>query len=109
SYPERCFLQVERRTVPGETREEVERQIAEIAPATLTLWRDPFEVNEDAEIVQILKTQLGAPRIYGDTPWMDSALTSAAGIPTVVFGPGGAGAHAVVEYSNLDEVERSAA
>ena len=27
SYPERCFLQVERRTVPGETREEVERQI----------------------------------------------------------------------------------
>jgi acetylornithine deacetylase len=35
---------------------------------------------------------------------MDSALLTAAGIPTVVFGPGGTGAHAVVEYSLIPEV-----
>ncbi|MGH2409031.1 MAG: acetylornithine deacetylase, partial [Chloroflexota bacterium] len=44
------------------------------------------------------------PRIYGDTPWMDAALLQAAGIPTAVFGPGGAGAHAIEEYSCIPEV-----
>ena len=37
---------------------------------------------------------------------MDSALLSAAGIPTVIFGPGGEGAHAVVEWAELDQLER---
>jgi acetylornithine deacetylase len=115
SYPEHCSLSVERRTVPGETQCEAESQIAGILndPALsfrTTMVRDPFEVQVDAPIAQLVRKHTAAargtePRIYGDTPWMDSALTSAAGIPTVIFGPGGAGAHAVVEWSNLDEVE----
>jgi len=48
------------------------------------------------------------PGEIGQTGWMDSALLSAAGIPAVVFGPGGEGAHAVVEWSNLEHVERCA-
>jgi acetylornithine deacetylase/succinyl-diaminopimelate desuccinylase-like protein len=40
--------------------------------------------------------------------WMDSALLAAAGIPTVIFGPGGAGAHAIVEWSDLTQVEQCA-
>jgi len=39
---------------------------------------------------------------------MDSALLSAAGIPTVIFGPGGEGAHAVVEWSDIAQVEQCA-
>jgi len=35
---------------------------------------------------------------------MDAALLQSAGIPTVVFGPGGAGAHAAVEYASIGEV-----
>jgi acetylornithine deacetylase len=120
SYPERCSVSVERRTVPGETVDEAEDQIrtvlrwtAEQNEAKLcfrtTLSRDPFEVRQNEPIVSLLRSRAASyrgaePRTYGDTPWMDSALTSAAGIPTVVFGPGGAGAHAVVEWSNLDEV-----
>jgi acetylornithine deacetylase len=38
--------------------------------------------------------------------WADSALLAAAGVPTVVFGPGGEGAHAVVEWVELADVER---
>lgn len=49
-----------------------------------------------------------APEVYGDTPWMDAALLMAAGIPTVVFGPGGTGAHAAVEYVSVSEVVRCA-
>ena len=40
----------------------------------------------------------------GDTPWMDSALTSEAGIETMVFGPAGTGAHADEEYVEVDSV-----
>lgn len=47
-------------------------------------------------------------RVYGDTPWMDAAFIQAAGIPTVVFGPGGGGAHATEEWADLDSVRRCA-
>lgn len=123
SYPERCVLQVERRTVPGETPEQVEAEFRMlldeihaldatfVASMRTTLVRGPFEVAEDAAIVQAVHRQatelLGyAPEIVGDTPWMDAALLAAAGIPTVVFGPGGAGAHAVVEWADLAQVKR---
>jgi acetylornithine deacetylase len=35
---------------------------------------------------------------------MDSALTSEAGIETMVFGPGGTGAHADEEYVEVDSM-----
>lgn len=125
SYPQTCSLSVERRTVPGESSAEAEQQIRRVLDAACTgdpaasirsqtsLVRDPFEVSCDDLIVQTLVRHVTKaigrePRIFGDTPWMDAALTSAAGIPTVVFGPGGGGAHAVVEWSNLDEVRQAA-
>lgn len=75
--------------------------------------RDPFEVPEDASIVQTLdraaaKVLGGAPEHIGDTPWMDAALLQAAGVETVVFGPTGAGAHADVEWVDLESVEQLA-
>jgi len=126
SYPERCVLGLERRTLPGERRADVERELAFLlARATeadprigtalrIGLWRDPFEVSPDAEIVRLLRAAgeavLGAaPPVVGDHPWMDAAFTAAAGIPTVVFGPGGAGAHAVEEYGDVRSVESCAA
>jgi acetylornithine deacetylase len=39
---------------------------------------------------------------------MDAALLSAAGIPTVVMGPLGAGAHAKEEWVDLSSVEQMA-
>ena len=46
--------------------------------------------------------------LYGETYWMDAALIQAAGIPTVVFGPGGEGAHSVDEWVDLASVEACA-
>ncbi len=123
SYPERCVLSVERRTIPGETPTSVESQIRTIfdqvaasdpafkASLRTTLVRDAFEVSENEPIVQVVRRQAASPlgreaAIVGATPWMDSAILSAAGIPTVVFGPGGEGAHAVVEWVDLDQVGR---
>jgi acetylornithine deacetylase len=38
---------------------------------------------------------------------MDSAFLAAAGIPTVIFGPDGAGAHADVEWVDLKSASRT--
>ena len=56
--------------------------------------REPFEVAADAPIVAAARRALGqeAP-VTGGIGWADSAIFSAAGIPTVIFGPGGEGAH----------------
>jgi acetylornithine deacetylase/succinyl-diaminopimelate desuccinylase family protein len=124
SYPAHCLLSIERRTVPGETQEiaesQVQRVLDEIATADSTfkaslktgMIRDPFEVAEDAPIVKTVHyqaaMQLGRqPKFVGGLGWMDSALLSATGIPTVIFGPGGEGAHAVVEWADLDQLEQS--
>jgi acetylornithine deacetylase len=123
TYPDRCLLRVERRTIPGETADLVEGQLrgivaglAESDPdfeATVTrgLVREPFEVDINEPIVQVVTRHAAAitgrgPAIVGETGWMDSALLAAAGIPTVVFGPDGEGAHAAVEWVNLDHVEQ---
>jgi acetylornithine deacetylase len=116
TYPERCVVKVERRTLPGETVAAVERQLRRIAPdATVkTLFaREPLETPHNAPILEVLTAEaervLGtAPQIVGVPFWTDAALFEAAGIPTVVFGPGGEGAHAEVEWVDLDDVERIA-
>jgi acetylornithine deacetylase len=76
--------------------------------------RDPFEVPREAGIVKALDRAsnrvLGrTPNYMGDTPWMDAALLQAAGIETVVMGPGGGGAHAAVEWVELETVAQMAA
>ncbi len=123
TYPDRCLLQIERRTIPGETAAKVEGELQSIiaragendpafrAEVRIGIVRDPFEISVDSPIVKTLRgamnTTIGHDRIFKQTTgWMDSALLSAAGIPTVVFGPGGDGAHAASEWIDLDQLEQ---
>lgn len=123
SYPARCVLQAERRTIPGETVELAEQEFREIitragegdpdfsAELRIPFSREPFEVAEDAEIVQAVRRHATAalraePEIVGVSFWADSALLAAAGTPTVLFGPIGEGAHAEVEWVDVESLER---
>ena len=123
SYPERCLLRAERRTIPGETPELVVAEVEAVldglagadpdfhASVRATFDRPPFEVAETEPIVEVVRAAVCAaqgrdPALVGHFAWMDSAVLAAAGIPTVVFGPGGGGAHAVVEWVELRGVER---
>jgi len=38
------------------------------------------------------------------TFWTDAAILGSAGIPSVLFGPGGAGLHSIEEYVRVDDV-----
>ena len=125
TYAASCKLQIERRSVPGETEARAVGEIQEIADrltaadpafhATVKPFfvREPFEVSPGARIVGMVEraTQqvLGRKvRQFGDTPWMDSALLSAAGVETVVIGPRGAGAHAAEEWVDVETVAQLA-
>ena len=118
SYPNRCVLKIERRTVPGESQHMVEAEIASIleisgrqrpsfqATQRTLLVREPFSVGLDEPIVQLARHELqrartDEPAVSGAFGWMDSSLLSAAGIPTVIVGPDGAGAHADEEWVDL--------
>lgn len=121
-YSERCTLTVERRTVPGETQQQVVREVQAIideqsaadptfsAELRVSLVREPFEVSIESPVVKHLeravKRVTGEEPIHGgQTPWMDAALFAAGGIDTVVIGPAGAGAHAAEEWVDLASVE----
>jgi acetylornithine deacetylase len=111
SYPDRCLLKGERRTVPGETTEEVEGELRDLlgdvdGEVRVIIARQPFETSEDEAIVELVRRHADGVEIVGVPFWADSALFSAAGIPTVVFGPSGEGAHAADEWVELASVER---
>jgi len=125
TYAAGCRLQIERRTIPGESREmvtdevrrllrrQVERDPSFQADLEVLLVREPFEVPEDAAIVRALTeastTVLGRrPAYVGQTPWMDAALLAAAGAETVVMGATGEGAHAKEEWVDLASVHQLA-
>ena len=115
TIPERCLLTVERRTLPGESITDVETDIARllaqcraadadlVVAARTTLARDSFETSPDEPIVRALQRALGRPSLPlgGVSYWADSAFIAAAGIPTVLYGPPGDGAHANTEWVSI--------
>jgi acetylornithine deacetylase len=42
--------------------------------------------------------------VSGATFWTDAAILGGAGIPSVLYGPGGAGLHSIEEFVILDDV-----
>jgi len=119
SYPDRCQLDLERRTLPGETRHGILREIEPIVEALsrdpqfkaeldLSLFRPAFEISERETLPQSLKAAVerthGPCSLVGMTGWTDSALLAEAGIPAVVFGPGGAGLHGLEEWGDIEQI-----
>jgi acetylornithine deacetylase len=118
TYAERCVLSLERRTLPGEDAaavvEELRALLAELEVAAdlrVLLSRPPLECPADSQVARAVREAAVAvagrpPEEAGVAYWMDAALFAAAGIPTVDFGPSGAGAHEAVEWVDLASVAR---
>lgn len=119
-YPEQCVLQMERRTISGEdgatALSEAENVLNALreedgefeGSARLMFERPPYELPAQHELPQLLENglrKLGRKAVRrGLTFWTDAAILGEAGIPTVIFGPGGAGLHSIEEYVHVDEV-----
>jgi acetylornithine deacetylase len=120
SYPDLCRLQLERRTVPGETIDTFAREMGDLlgdlcaedreleASVELMFSRPPYELPSLHDLAPALQSAAaaagGAPATVGLSFWTDAAILGEAGIPSVLFGPGGAGLHSLEEYVLLNEV-----
>ena len=124
TYPDRCSVQIERRTIPGETAADFVREVedacarvrasgtpleAEIIPGFSQLPNDTPATHAVVRTLAKSLDRMGerAP-VEGLPCWTDAALLSAAGIPAICFGPGDIGlAHAAEEYVDIGEIERA--
>jgi acetylornithine deacetylase len=130
SYPDSCTLKLERRTVTGETDAQVLAEIEAIlarlrkddsefeASVTPLFARPAYEVPTTHALPQALRHAVGTlPGKHQSLPdkdqdfvgmsfWTDAAVLGAAGVSSVLFGPGGAGLHSLEEYVNVDDVLR---
>jgi acetylornithine deacetylase len=126
SYPDRCTLKLERRTIPGEddrtVTAEMDALFARLRAAdaefestyALMFSRPPYAVPADHPLPRALHQARGArpdsgrseSAFVGMSFWTDAAVLGSAGIPSVLFGPGGAGLHSVEEYVEIQDVLR---
>jgi acetylornithine deacetylase len=122
SYPASCRLQVERRTIAGETEQSAAAEVRSIlqalqvedpdfrASSRLVFSRPPYEIPRAHALTAALEAaavSAGCPaERVGMSFWTDAAVLGASGIPSVLFGPGGAGLHSTEEFVNVNEVLR---
>ncbi|MDB4896070.1 MAG: hypothetical protein JWN15_2332 [Firmicutes bacterium] len=112
TYAPECLLQLEWRILPGTTEADVLTWTNDLvqhagitAAVTCTLFRPPMLCPAAARMRQATLEAIGQALPEQGAPfWMDAAFFDAAGIPTVVYGPTGEGAHAAVEWVDLASV-----
>lgn len=124
TYPDRCVLKLERRTIPGESAADAldevvlacdrvrARRATFAADVQVMVAQGPSDVPVDAPLVLGLDAALRERGervvVEGMSAWTDAALLNDAGIPAICFGPGDISlAHAAEEYIPLDEIDRA--
>jgi acetylornithine deacetylase len=124
TYPDRCVVEIERRTVPGESPDdavrEMERALGRVIAAAPNVTASvrhvfsqfPSDVAVDAPVVRALDRAMrsaGEPvAVEGLSAWTDAALLNAAGIPAICYGPGDISlAHSATEWVAEAEVTRA--
>lgn len=122
SYPAECTVGVEWRTLPGQDVDTVVAEIDALLVAVSAehpgfscrivpgLTEPPFEADRSSAVVHSVLASVEAvtgraPVLRGEPFWTDCALLAEAGIPAVLFGVTGGGAHAATEWVDLASVE----
>ena len=114
--PDNCSISIDRRTIPGETRDSVfseinvlldqhglaERAIDEIRKVPC----HPLETSPDHPIIQELLKTTGCSEGKGVHYFSDASPISQGGTPTVLYGPGSiAQAHTADEWIEVEQLE----
>jgi acetylornithine deacetylase len=120
--PDSCTIEIDRRTLPGETKESVWKEFesllanlrdrdseldVEMEPPMIEDY--PLETKPSERIVQVAskisQELVGHSRIMGVPYGSDASKFGRAGVPSIILGPGSIDqAHAADEYVELDQV-----
>lgn len=121
TYPPRCKVSIERRTVEGETEAVVRKELQLIldrlqerdpdfrAHLSLIAHRAPLETSPESGIMEALtgayaRVMGEQPEISGAAYWTDAALLAEKGMEAVLIGPIGEGLHSAEEWVDLNSV-----
>jgi acetylornithine deacetylase/succinyl-diaminopimelate desuccinylase-like protein len=115
--PDRCVIGVDRRTLPGETEATTRRSLAvflrarkfqaKVLNEKLALC-PPMETDARLPLVRQFLRSVRQTKSTGVDYFCDAAVLAAAGIPSVIFGPGDiAQAHTADEWISLSSLERA--
>jgi acetylornithine deacetylase len=125
-YAAHCRLQVERRTIPGETVEQATAELQAIIdqlaaadpylprprsmrPLPATRWQSAPNAPIVQAVAQAGAGVVGQPLDHiGQTFWTDAALLADAGIETVILGPTGQGLHSAEEWVEVQSLHELA-
>ncbi|KAK7426281.1 hypothetical protein QQZ08_007181 [Neonectria magnoliae] len=123
SYPARCTISLERRTMAGETPEMIEKEVRDIldklsrehkfkADVKVTFSRSPFKLPLDDPFTTLVSKMvgeaLGKVNVIGAPYWTDCALLAEKDIPCLLWGPKGEGLHADKEWVEVESVNQVA-
>jgi len=124
TFADECIVRIERRTIPGETRESVMREVQECCSRVtaqrpsfagrveLVCTQPPSDLPLDAPLTRAMVSAAQKHDLSGVVSglacWTDAALFNQAGIPALCFGPGDiARAHSAEEWVEVEQIERA--
>ncbi|KAF5625709.1 diaminopropionate ammonia-lyase [Fusarium sp. NRRL 52700] len=125
SYPAQCTIIAERRTIPGETNEVVQKEFDDIiakvakevtdfkAEAKIFFSRPPQFTAADHPFTKlvsgIISSVTGKDAVIAGAPfWTDCALLAEKGIVPLLWGPKGEGFHGKEEFVYVESIEQVA-
>ncbi|KAF5980396.1 diaminopropionate ammonia-lyase [Fusarium bulbicola] len=125
SYPAQCTIIAERRTIPGETNEVVQKEFDNIiakvakevtdfkAEANIFFSRPPQFTAADHPFTKLVSSIVGSVTgkdavIAGAPFWTDCALLAEKGIVPLLWGPKGEGFHGKEEFVHIESIEQVA-
>lgn len=115
--PDRCSIEIDRRTLPGETETSVGRELKAflrkrrhearlINTKAAPCW--PLETSPSKPLVREFVRAVGQTKPFGVDFFCDAAILAEGGVPSIVFGPGSiAQAHTADEWISLPSLERA--
>lgn len=120
--PDECVIEVDRRVIPGEDRgavvADIQKYLEEQIPFELEFdppWVESPALTDDdnarlaGHLLECVKPVSGSGRAVGVPYGTHASRTCAAGVPSVVFGPGSiAQAHTEDEFIEIKQLEQAA-
>ncbi|KAL4893734.1 tryptophan synthase beta subunit-like PLP-dependent enzyme [Aspergillus ambiguus] len=123
SYPAKCTVTVEFRTVPIQTEETILADLKALlksvvvqkpdfryAEPRITMSRPTHKLAADHPLVQAAAAAASAvlgyrPAVVSVPFWCDASLLGEAGIPSIVYGPKGEGLHSKEEFVEVESLK----